>query len=579
MRVKTAVPIIIAGVLLMLIGIGQRTFWAPPETVTFSVPAGAEAGPVTVIDAEARNDDAGDVDITVKSGGPFTLAVGRAADVDAWVGDAAHLRVTGVGDEELTTKFTEGEATVPDPRGADLWTSEETAEGSVTHHWINPAEGDFSILLVSDGTAAAPSDIAITEPNDASTPLAVPLIVAGALLAVLGIALLFISPRSTGSGRGRPTPAPEGSRAYLRQQRAAADRGVRARRRVHPVAVAAAALLAGTAVAGPAAAQQTVKQQTVPQQTVKQETKAAEGGSGNAKPGAPAVLEPQLERILESVATTVAEADAAADSKLLQPRAGGAALELRTAGYAVRAKDKKASAAAPVAGSPVLTRVIPTAGEWPRTVVALTQGEGNPVPQALVLTQDNPRTNYKLVSAIQMLPGTTFPASAADGALQELAPDAEEGLAMAPQTAVAAIADFLTSPKGKHKGTFEANSFADAITGFQAGVVADRDNAAATISFRHVAQAPSTRALGTEDGGAVVFGYLKHTYSSVPKGRGDSIDLNGTIYETLTGREKTEKGIDVNYGEAVMMYVPPAGSKDKIRVIGAAQQLLAAKLK
>ncbi|MBJ2122029.1 hypothetical protein I6N91_13670 [Arthrobacter sp. MSA 4-2] len=571
---KTAVPIIIAGVLLMLIGIGQRTFWAPPETVTFSVPAGAEAGPVTVIDAAARNDDAGDVDITVKSGGPFTLAVGRAADVDAWVGDAAHLRVTGVGDEELKTEFTEGEATVPDPRGADLWTSEETAEGSVTHSWINPAEGDFSILLVSDGTAAAPSDISITEPNDASTPLAVPLIVAGALLAVLGIALLFISPRSTGSGRGRPTPAPEGSRAYLRQQRAGADRGVRARRMVHPVAVAAAALLAGTAVAGPAAAQPTVQQPAV-----QQKDKAAPDGAGKAKPGAPAVLEPQLERILESVATTVAEADAAADSKLLQPRAGGAALELRTAGYAVRAKDKKASAPAPVAGSPLLTRVIPTAGEWPRTVVALTQGEGNPVPQALVLTQDNPRTNYKLVSAIQMLPGTTFPASAADGALKELAPDAEEGLAMAPQTAVAAIADFLTSPKGKHKGTFEANSFADAITGFQAGVVADRDNAAATISFRHVAQAPNTRALGTEDGGAVVFGYLKHTYSSVPKGRGDSIDLNGTIYETLTGREKTEKGIDVNYGEAVMMYVPPAGSKDKIRVIGAAQQLLAAKLK
>ncbi|TDK27618.1 hypothetical protein E2F48_00280 [Arthrobacter crusticola] len=566
---KTAVSIIIAGVLLMLIGIGQRTFWAPPETVTFSVPAGAETGPVTVIDAAARNNDAGDVDIAVKSGGAFTLAVGRAADVDAWVGDAAHLRVTGVGDEELKTEFTDGEATVPDPRGADLWTSEETAEGSVTHSWINPAEGDFSILLVSDGTAAAPSDISITEPNDASTPLAVPLIVAGALLAVLGIALLFVAPRSTGSGRGRSTPAPEGSRAYLRQQRAGADRGARARRMVHPVAVAAAALLAGTAVAGPAAAQPAIQQQTKP----------AEGGSGEGRPGAPAVLEPQLERILDSVATTVAEADAAADSKLLQPRTAGAALELRTAGYAVRAKDKKASAPAPVAGSPVLTRIVPAAGEWPRTVLALTKGEGNPVPQALVLTQDSPRTNYKLVSAIQMLPGTTFPASAADGALKELAPDAADGLAMAPQAAVAAIADFLTSPKGKHNGTFEANSFADAITGFQSGVVADRNNAAATISFRHVAQAPNTRALGTEDGGAVVFGYLKHTYSSVPKGRGDSIDLNGTIYETLTGREKTEKGIDVNYGEAVMMYVPPAGSKDKIRVIGAAQQLLAAKLK
>ncbi|MHA7262677.1 hypothetical protein ACX80W_05660 [Arthrobacter sp. TMN-37] len=572
---KTAVPIIIAGVLLMLLGIGQRTFWAPPETVTFSVPDGAETGPVTVIDAAARNDGAGGVEITVKGDGAFTLAVGRAADVDAWVGDAAHLRVTGVGEDTLETEFTKGEAEVPDPRGADLWTSEETAEGSVTHSWINPAEGDFSILLVADGTAAAPSDISITEPNDASTPFAVPLIVAGALVAVLGIALLFVTPRSPGTGPGRPTPAPEGSRAYLRQQQRAggADRRARARRLAHPVsAVTVAALLAGTAVAGPAVAK--------PADQQPEQTGSAEGSkSGGARQGAPAVLESQLERILGSVATTVAEADAAADSALLEPRVAGAAVELRTAGYSVRSKDKEAPAPAPVAGSPVLTRVIPAAGEWPRTVVALTQGEGNPVPQALVLTQDSPRTNYKLVSAIQMLPGTTFPASAADGGLNELAPDAEDTLAMAPQAAVSAIADFLTSPKGQHKDTFEANSFADAITGFQSQVVADKDNAAATISFRHVAQAPSTRALGTEDGGAVVFGYLKHTYSSVPKGRGDSIDLNGTIYETLTGQKKTEKGIDVDYGEAVMMYVPPAGSKDKIRVIGAAQQLLAAKLK
>jgi hypothetical protein len=570
---KTAVPIIIAGVLLMLLGIGQRTLWAPAETVTFSVPQGTTSGAVTVIDAAARNEDASDIDISVKGEGPFTLAVGRASDVDAWVGDAAHLRITGVGEEALETSFTEGEPTVPDPRGADLWTSEETAEGSVTHHWINPAEGDFSILLVSDGTAAAPSDISITEPNDQSTPFAVPLIVTGALVAVLGIALTFVTPRGGGrTGGGRSVPAPEGSRAYLRQQQRAAGSSSagRARRVIHPVPAAALALtlVTGAVAAGPAVAQPAA-QKSGPATTVKD-------GDSTA---APVVIEPQLERILNSVASTVAEADAASDADLLKPRVDGPAVELRSAGYAVRAKDKKAQAPTPVAGSPVLTRMIPAGAGWPRTVVALTQGEGNPVPQALVLTQKSPRTNYKLVSAIQMLPGTTFPAAEADGALSELKPDEKGKLSMAPQAAVSAIADLLTSPKGKQKGTFEANSFADAITKFQSGVVADKDNAAATISFRHDADAPSTRAFGTEDGGAVVFGYLEHTYSSVPKGRGDSIDLDGTIYEKLTGREKTEKGIDVNYGEAVMMYVPPAGSSDKVRVIGAAQQLLAAKLK
>lgn len=77
----------------------------------------------------------------------------------------------------------------------------------------------------------------------------------------------------------------------------------------------------------------------------------------------------------------------------------------------------------------------------------------------------------------------------------------------------------------------------------------------------------------------MVFGYLDHTYSSVPEGPGDSIALEGTVYETLTGEESTEEGIDVRYGEAVMMYVPAAGSDQKITVIGAAQQLLSAELR
>jgi hypothetical protein len=164
-RLKIAVPIILAGVLLMLLGIGQRTLWAPSETRTWSVPAGAQSAPVTVIDAASRNSDAAEIDITVKGEGQFTLAVGRAADVDAWVGKAAHLRVTGKGEEELTTEFTDGEKTVPDPRGADLWTSEETADGSVTHRWLEPAEGDWSILLAADGKRPAPAEISITEPN------------------------------------------------------------------------------------------------------------------------------------------------------------------------------------------------------------------------------------------------------------------------------------------------------------------------------------------------------------------------------------------------------------------------------
>ncbi len=291
------------------------------------------------------------------------------------------------------------------------------------------------------------------------------------------------------------------------------------------------------------------------------------------------VLESQLNRILDSVGTTVAEADAAADATLLEPRVTEAALALRSANYSVRSQAGDVAAPTPVAAGPVLTSMVPTGSEWPRTVVALTQGEGNPVPHALVLLQADPRSNYKLSSAIQMLPGTTFPTTGSPEGLENVPLDEAGDLTASPQAAIESIADFLTTPDGDNQETFEPNSFADAITSFQSDVVADPDNESAEITFAHNAVPENTHAISTGDGGAMVFGYLDHTYSSIPEGAGDSITLEGTVYETLTGEDSTEEGIDVRYGEAVMMYVPPADSGQKLTVIGATQQLLSADLR
>ena len=291
------------------------------------------------------------------------------------------------------------------------------------------------------------------------------------------------------------------------------------------------------------------------------------------------LLESQLERILASVATVVAEGDAASDAELLEPRVAEAALALRTANYDVRSQTSDIPEPTPVAAEPVLTSMVSAESGWPRTVVALTQSDENPVPHALVLVQDDPRSNYRLSAAIQMLPGTTFPGSDGAAGVAEVPLDEAPGLALAPQTAMNAIADFLSEPDGDNAETFEENSFADAITSFQADVVADPDNDSADITFVHEADPDFTHALSTSDGGAMVFGYLNHTYSSVPRGAGDSIDLDGTVYEALTGETSTDEGIDVRYGEAVMMYVPPADSDERVRVIGAAQQLLSAELR
>ncbi|WAP52823.1 hypothetical protein OL239_06545 [Arthrobacter sp. ATA002] len=600
MRNKIAVPLIVIGVLLMLVGIGQRTFWAPPGTVTAEAPSTDQQAPLTVIGTDVLTAHPDGVELTLASEGAFLMAVGRTGDVEAWVGDAAVLRVTADGDN-LASEVTEGTPTVPNPAGSDLWVSEQEVDGETTFTWDAPASGDWEILLAADGTAPAPANVSVTYANDASTPFAVPLIVGGALLAVLGLALAFAAGRGNSgrrSGGGGPSaesparradtvagpatgstttgsttppaaePAPAaGSKPGTSGTSAYSAMPVRRRR--GPAAALGTALATVLAFgAGPAPALAALPLTAAP---------TAEA-TGEATP--PVVLKTQLERILADVAATVQAADAAKDPALLAERAGGSAATLREAGYATSAKVPTHPAPEPIAAEPLKTDLIMGGTEFPRSVVAVTQGPDNEVPQALLLEQASARENYKLVSSIRMLPGTTFPPRPAGGAGVEPAPaDSAEGLTTSPQIAVQALADALTNPDGMNKGTFSPNTFADAVTKFQSDVTTSPDNEFADITFDHAAVPDNTRALRTADGGAIVFGYMDSSYTSVPKEAGDSINLEGTVYQTLTGETSTEAGIDVKYGEGVMLYVPPAGSTDQIQVIGAVQELLSATLK
>ncbi|MDK1327292.1 hypothetical protein [Arthrobacter sp. zg-Y1143] len=558
MRNKFAVPLIVLGVLLMLVGIGQRTIWAPPETESASAAVSDAKAPVTVLDAELLAGYPDGVEITVRQDAPFTLAVGRANDVEAWVGEAAANRLEAADGDELAAASEQGEAKTPNPAGSDLWVVEEAGEGELSYDWKAPTEGDWEILLATDGTAAAPGDVTLTWDSDASRPLAVPLIVLGALLAVLGLALGFLRSGDTPRRGGRRSAGPDNRSVPAEKSpssTSAFTAHAPARRRPAMAAAAAAALVL---VATPAPA-------------------LAEEGSAGSRP---VVLDSQLERILADVAGTVEAGDAAKDANALAPRVGGSAYALREANYAVAAKAADHEAPVPVAAQTLRTQSVAATDSWPRTIVAVTQGEANPVPQALLLVQASARENYKLVSAVQMLPASTFPQPPAAGTGADQIPaDSANGLLMSPQQAVAALADSLTNPQGDNKATFAGNRFTEDVVKFQEQVKTDPKNEFATNTFTHTAEPSATHALRTADGGAIVFGYLANTFSSTPKEAGDSINLEGTVYQSLTGEANTGAGIDVRHGEAVMVYVPAAGSNSQAQVVGAAQQLLGATLK
>ncbi|NUP75464.1 MAG: hypothetical protein HOQ07_12565, partial [Sinomonas sp.] len=213
MRVKTAAALLLLGLIALVAGIGQLTFWAPPQTVTATIPADTKAAPLTVIDTKLRDLRGGQAEVTIKGDGNFVLAAGRPDDVAAWVGKTAHTTIDGATPDgkQLNTTYTDGEASAPSPSGADTFAATQNASGSLDYHWDLPGDGDWQLVLATDGTKPAPQDITITWPSNETTPWAVPLVVIGVLLIAGGVALFVLRRRGPGAGepaRESAGPAP-----------------------------------------------------------------------------------------------------------------------------------------------------------------------------------------------------------------------------------------------------------------------------------------------------------------------------------------------------------------------------------
>jgi len=562
LRLKTAVALVLLGLLTLLAGIGQKTIWAPSETFTASAPADAGAAPLTVIDQNLRTLHGGTVKINIEGDGNFLLAAGRPDDVDAWVGKTAHNTVTGVSEDgkSLQVEHADGDATAPNPAGSDLWVSTENASGELEYSWTPPADGDWTLLLASDGTQPAPASVSMTFPNDTSTPWAVPLIVLGSLLILGGIVLALLSKRKrNGEGDGKGS-------GFAQRARARTEARSSSRVTMAAAGVVAAAVVAGTGVAASATS-------PAPEPSSDSSTAPAQEQSGS-----PVLLDAQFRRILEQVSSATDAGDAAKDAAKLAGRLGGTELEVRTKNYKIRSRVASYEARMPVRSTKLLTTVVTSNRDWPRSVLAVTQGDGNVVPQLLTLVQASPRENYKLVETNPLQPGTTFPTINRDGT-ETLAADDKTGLLYSGEEALSGLADRLTSANSAFKNKLvEGDSspyIADTLS-YQAEVVKAGENG--NFSFTHKVVPESTVVFRTADGGALVLGRINFGFEGTPKASGDKLTI-GDDAAALAGGKETTTGMVLNFAESVAVYVPPAGSTDPMKLVAATRGLVGASFK
>lgn len=577
----------VLGLVALFGAVGLQTVWAPPSTLTASsnsaaVDAPAEA-PLTVItgginEVDGSADEA--VEYTLTGEGDYTVMLGQTRDIEAWVGEAAHNTVTGIDtevsdgqDPSVVVEHTEGEATVPNPVGSDLWVDLQEASGTIEQRWSVPSEGEWALLVATDGTEPAPTQMTVTWTSTVGdSPWIVPLFVIGILLILVGLALLvwaLIRRRSSGSddSRGQRLGAGTGTGPAPQDSGSAAGGSGAARTRVTG-SVIAILTLAGLAGAGPAAADSTAEATDPP---------SAEAAEGAGEDHYPIVTDSQLEQILGTVAGVVKKGDEEQDAEQLADRVSGQALEMRQDNYENRSFSEDVRAAEPVAASPVVSVVAQSDPAFPRTLLVITEGEGNINPQLLVLRQESARTNYHLIANTPMTPGAQFPSSdlSFEGG-DVISVGDSAGLAMSPGRAITKVAEYLTDPESGFADQMVGNPAIEEIHKYQAG--SKEASPDATIDIVRKAIQGGTTAMRLPDGSALVIGVVNNVMDVSPDEPGATVGIGGDLAAAKAGEDSNEttSGISMTYREVLAVRVPAEGAAEddaKVSLVGMTDEL------
>ncbi|MBO1750839.1 hypothetical protein J4G33_03385 [Actinotalea sp. BY-33] len=283
----------------------------------------------------------------------------------------------------------------------------------------------------------------------------------------------------------------------------------------------------------------------------------------------PALTAAQVERILEDVSTVVAEGDEVHDAGLLGPRVAGPALDLRTAQYAeVEAGDEGAVTAIPEGTQTV---VVPSTTQWPRTVMAVTEApEDLRAPLLVTLVQDGPRSQFELWSWVRLFPGAQMPpTNQPELGSAEVDPEA---LLLTPEAVLegyVALLDGDAEDEAAQAFDEEDDPLRAQIAAVRAGyegLVVDKG----TLTETYEPGADGVQVIGTAEGGAIVVGSVRTSTTITLED--STVNLGGET-AALLGQEVVAANLAIDWTSTVAFAVPPAGSEEPVRVLGAEHTL------
>jgi hypothetical protein len=563
MRFLIAATLFILSISLLLLGLAQRTIWAPPAVYAVNV-VGQETQPYLIIPAETLAMMPGEATISAVGPGPVFLAAGKDVDVTAWVGKTSHSLAQSSADEtSIADVGKSGNGDFASPLGSDLWVSEVSGDG--VGQLVVPEGQNLSVLVASDGLTLAPERVRVSWPTENSTTTSDILLAVG--LGLLVIAILFnilaLGKMIRNRGPRRKVPkAPQGPRYKPKSK--GYDLPKRGRRSATnkiallPISIGLVLVLGGC---------------QSPATPISTPTPAESASTASVDGIKPALTEGQVARILKDIQEVVAKADASGDSALLQTRVAGPAFLFREANYLLRTKSTDVAHLPPITTSVVSITIISKTDTWPRSLMVVT-GTGDELPQTLVIQQLSPREPYKLLYNAALLPGSQFPdvSAASDGAIP-----VEPGslfLKLSPLEIATAYGDLIDNgASSEYFSLFDisADEFYEQISTTQKNQTESLEDA--STLFSHRLGDENVIALSTSDSGAIVALMMVDIWEIKPTNRNSAVTVSGDE-QLLLGFEGSSRGIRTEYGNILLFYVPLASSDQKILLLGATQSLL-----
>lgn len=619
MRYFLAILSLTIAAVLLVLGIGQRTFLAPATSVQHDIVASSDDSQYIVIPAEVFAMEQGNPSVVV-AGEEVFLSLAEMRDIEGWLRpntydtvttdiDARELRTSqqvpessevpdgDAGDAE--TEGTEEGATdaLQHPRGSDLWLAEYSGETSLKVA-VSP-EATQGVLVTSGKELTTPTEAYVIWAQERNTPLAGPLLGAGALFAALGIILYLFAVdhdrRGLGPRRGR-----RGLFQGLRNRRTKRSR-VKSQGTNSPSRRGSRLgyTMTGLAIVGLAV---TGCSPSYWPQTSPAEPEVLEELPDSSHAVVP-VTDKQIDTILERVVDAASAGDEALDASELADRFEGPALAERTANYAVRDAAEGTTPLPHLTTNRLQYNLVQSTEKWPRTlfltvessdvimsdedakdaeeeanedeeIVSLPDDEQEQSPTlVLLLSQASPHDNYKVSASVALRGGIEMPAAAPlDEGTAVLANDIQT-LQLTPREAVDAFASILQEGTEAVENSALFNVGEDPLLEkFGANWPSQNCIDGLTCSQSVTRTDDPVTTLSTGQGGALVLATLTEEHTMEIENERDQVKLSDV--EMALGLEGSYSQVTRTWQHSILMYVPNEGAEESIQILGSSTQVV-----